>query len=563
MPAPNAIPMTLEDLRGHLALDASVSEAARGELRSRIKRFAEVAGKHPSEIIADPASIRVVASRANRHLAGLSKGSWANIVSGVTRAMDIAGVKVHRRRRNFKLSLSWERLLEPMSRRDRDELHRFAGWCSVHQIAPETVNTETFISYLDYLQTETIQFNPKERWHVARRVWNRVLASRQDADFPCIPDTTPQGWRGLKWSDFPEGLQVELNLYGKKALAGDPLSDEDARPIKPVTLSGYKDKLRWYLSRLVEDGVPIGHFASLSVCVDVNMVKRGIHAHLAGRAIDDKTRPSLHALMTAVLSVASYLKVPDDHLALLKKLAKKVRYKPTGMTEKNRERLAQFSDMQAKRLFIGLPFKVAAELSGVTSPTARQAQRIQHAALHALLLHLPIRIKNASMLDLDKHIQRPVYNKAGRWRVHFEAVEVKNVVTIDGELDLETSALLHRYVSVFRPRLMQSSSSALFINQYGAKKGASALSKQFSGFVRREAGFIVNAHLMRHFAGFTFLDANPGQYETVRQLLGHKDIATTIKFYAGAETKNAFERYDRVLAKLMENKVGFGSEDKL
>lgn len=563
MPGPNAMPMTLEDLRGHLASDSSLPDATRGELRSRIKRFAEVAGKHPSEIIADPASIRTIAARANRHLAGLSKGSWANIVSGVTRAMDLADIKVHRRRRNFKLSLSWERLLELMNRRDRDELHRFAGWCSARQIGPEAVNIETFTNYLGYLQTETIQFNPKERWHVARRAWNRVVASRQDTSFPDIPDTTPQGWRGLKWSDFPESIQVELELYGRKMLTGDLLSDEEVRAIKPVTLNGYKDKLRWYLSRLVEDGVPIEAFGSLSACVETEMVKRGIYVHLAGRAIDDKTRPGLHGLMTAVLSVANYLNVPDEHRAALKKIAKKVRHSPVGMTEKNRERLSQFADIRAKRLFIGLPFKVAAELSTVTAPTVRQAQRMQHAALLALLLHLPIRIRNAAMLDLDKHIQRPVGTKPGRWRVHFEAVEVKNVVTIDGELDGETSALLDRYVSVFRPRLLKSASSALFINQHGGGKGPSALSKQFSGFVKREAGFIVNAHLMRHFAGFTFLDANPGQYETVRQLLGHKDIATTIRFYAGAETKNAFERYDHVLAMLMESKVGFVSEDEL
>ena len=42
----------------------------------------------------------------------------------------------------------------------------------------------------------------------------------------------------------------------------------------------------------------------------------------------------------------------------------------------------------------------------------------------------------------------------------------------------------------------------------------------------------------------------PGDYETVRQLLAHRQIATTIKFYAaGAETTSALARYDDVLAR--------------
>src|SRR3546814_3931517 len=49
-------------------------------------------------------------------------------------ALEIGGVKVHRQRRNFKLNGEWEMLIAPPSRRDRDEVHRFAGWCSIREI---------------------------------------------------------------------------------------------------------------------------------------------------------------------------------------------------------------------------------------------------------------------------------------------------------------------------------------------------------------------------------------------------------------------------------------------
>ena len=43
----------------------------------------------------------------------------------------------------------------------------------------------------------------------------------------------------------------------------------------------------------------------------------------------------------------------------------------------------------------------------------------------------------------------------------------------------------------------------------------------------------------RHFAGKVFLDQQPGSYEIVRQVLGHKRIDTTTSFYSGAEVQRA------------------------
>src|SRR5690606_37757686 len=110
----------LHPARGH-------PPAQRSELRSAIRRFAQICGKHPSEIIADPAVIRQWIGKANWQMAGLSKRGWANITSRLTRAMVMADIKVHRRRRNFKLAEEWELLLGSMAKRDRDALRRFAG----------------------------------------------------------------------------------------------------------------------------------------------------------------------------------------------------------------------------------------------------------------------------------------------------------------------------------------------------------------------------------------------------------------------------------------------------
>ena len=57
----------------------------------------------------------------------------------------------------------------------------------------------------------------------------------------------------------------------------------------------------------------------------------------------------------------------------------------------------------------------------------------------------------------------------------------------------------------------------------------------------------MHPHLFRHLSGLLFLKANPGQYEPVRQLLGHKNIQTTVTFYAGFETDAAMRQYGQVI----------------
>ena len=44
-----------------------------------------------------------------------------------------------------------------------------------------------------------------------------------------------------------------------------------------------------------------------------------------------------------------------------------------------------------------------------------------------------------------------------------------------------------------------------------------------------------------------FLAAHPGEYETVRLLLGHKDLNTTVKAYCGLEQADALRRYDALI----------------
>ncbi len=70
--------------------------------------------------------------------------------------------------------------------------------------------------------------------------------------------------------------------------------------------------------------------------------------------------------------------------------------------------------------------------------------------------------------------------------------------------------------------------------------------------VTEETGLEVNPHLFRHVAAKLHLEANPGEYEIVRRLLGHTDIKTTTSFYTGTEGAAAARHYDRTILGLRD-----------
>lgn len=52
---------------------------------------------------------------------------------------------------------------------------------------------------------------------------------------------------------------------------------------------------------------------------------------------------------------------------------------------------------------------------------------------------------------------------------------------------------------------------------------------------------------MRHIGAKLYLDENPGAYEVVRRILGHKSLSTTVNNYTGLEIEAAVKHFDAVI----------------
>ena len=202
MPSQSACTMTLKVLHDIIVDRDDLLPQERAELGSAITRLGKIANLTLSDTPADGPSIRAAFATGSWQLAGISKKSWANIKSRVIKAARLVGVNIHRRRQ-FRPSSDWATLIANCGADARHGLTRFAGWCTTQGIAPIQVNAETFDKYLNYLVQYSTVANPRERWHVARRAWNRFIAD-VDASFPHIPNNEADGWRGLPLSEFPD-----------------------------------------------------------------------------------------------------------------------------------------------------------------------------------------------------------------------------------------------------------------------------------------------------------------------------------------------------------------------
>lgn len=172
-----------------------------------------------------------------------------------------------------------------------------------------------------------------------------------------------------------------------------------------------------------------------------------------------------------------------------------------------------------------------------------------------LLTMAPMRIKNLTGLTIDRHLVRSQAGSAPVVHLVIPGEEVKNHEPYELAFPPRTVALLELYLKTYRPRLMITPCPWLFPSLRGEERKPMDFAAQIGKFIRAETGLKMNVHLFRHLAVKLHLEANPGDVETARRLLGHKSLHTTLQAYSDLQSKAAFRQYDKTIAALRERRV--------
>lgn len=435
-------------------------------------------------------------------------------------------------------------LLEAVSDRHlRHQIRGFLGFLGLAGRSLAEVNDEDVAAFETEVRALGLN-RPSQIVRGAVLAWNQLSGSV--VGWPAVRLSVPdnRGWVTIAWEDLPQSLRTDIEAYLHSAKGNDIFSDQVE--LSDKTIRDRRAKIRQLVSHGVACGIPLSIFKRLADLFEEGRPER-ILRHLWERVGKAPNNHASNLARTLKLIGKHWVKAPSPIIDQIGRAETRMREVRSGMTPKNRARLRQLIEPANLKKLVGLPGEMVRSVGGQPASITR-ALKIQSALAIALLLNCPMRMENLAGLLLDAHIDR-----TGPDTIHIviDRADVKNKQDLSYVLSPSVVGLFDLYLTVYRPLLISGSNSpALFISREGRQKTPAELANQITKLIRDSLALDVNPHLFRHLAGYLYLSAHPGQYEPVRQLLGHKDIQTTIDFYCGLETDQTLQRYDQILESL-------------
>jgi integrase len=539
-----------------------------GEIIAAFKRVAGMTGLTPHDIEATPKAIDALVVGLNAPLAGMTKGSFANVLSRVRRGLRVLGLMNIPKSSHAPLTDAWKSLVATLSTTMRIKISRFSRHCAFNGIEPTSVNQAVFDEFGAVLDANLVGGTAKDAKKCAAIAWN--FGRKHIKDWPDIEIVGPPASAArftLPISAFSEGLRADIDIWHKRVSIA-PENDEAApsKPYRPATVESRLFDLRIIVSAMVQTGMEPTAIASMSDLLVISNVDATL------QFLEHRLRTPYSAttarVLTALLGFAKY--GPENCREHYPSIAKRLKnfeansgLRRTTMTEKNRRRITVFNDPAAVKRLLGLSKLLMMEADKSTTPGVEAARKAMVALAIEVLFANPQRAGNLYTLDLSRHFQHVGTGKDRRIFVHVDGAEVKNGEDIDFEVTPTAKAMLRHFLNRYRPILIGKYPQPEGVNFLfpGTKDGHlchKAAWNMIGRETERHVGVKLSTHHFRHVTAHLVLTSQPGSYELVAKVLGHKDSTTTRRYYAGAEHHAANKHfYD-----LLRANVAFGGTPK-
>jgi len=431
---------------------------------------------------------------------------------------------------------------------------RFLSAQSIPLLDIRDSHAEAFQTY----RRETSFGKVKRSQHRALvRYWNACAA--RIPTWPQIRLTEPpyaKGFTGPAVEDFPQVLRDDIDAYcehiGKRHKT---VSGRVFPPCKQSTIDTRRREMIAAVRAAVEAGIPLEELSSFRDLLRPDRVEIIIEHYWQKNG----ERPSLYTidLASKLLALARSEVISEVEIEQLNEFRIALdQYRSTGLTEKNRKLIRQIAHGDVWREVVRLPQRLMAEArTNCKSKPYRAAVTAQLAIAILILIRAPVRMQNLSSICIGINLIRPG-GMGAPYMLVFPDYDVKNGVPLEFAFDEATSALIDEYIYQHRPNLMQGfNHDWLFAGAGQEHKGTKTLSDQISKRLWKELGLEITPHQFRHAAAYIMLKADPGNYELVRRVLGHRSSATTRNFYIGLETLEATRLFGEMVTELAQGEA--------
>jgi integrase len=454
---------------------------------------------------------------------------------------------------------AWTALMDKVADLNRRKrLSGFVRYCSAARIVPADVNEEVLDTYMRYRRETTRLATNKAARRVIARAWNACV--REIEEWPRQPLIEPpvRPLTETAWESFPERLREEIERYlagFKKIRRG--LSGKRIRPCKESSIKTRRRELQAFARMAVRQGHPIETLTSLETLLDPALVEEVLEAYWEASETEE---PRVYTIDMAwkLRSVARETNsLPEADLAKLDDIrASMEEHRRGGLTEKNLDVIRAVLTGRVWDQVVQLPAVLMAEARLLRHQApVKAAVTAQIATAIAILTFAPIRLGNLIQIKLDENLIKPGGLDDPYWLV-FPHYDVKNRVRLEFKLVPELCAIIDEYIHDYRSILLRGSNARwLFPGETGGVKTSRTLSIQITDRIEKGCGLRMTVHQFRHAAAAIYLKHNPGEYETVRQLLGHRNIQTTMNFYVGLNSIQANELFSKIIKKRLDSKL--------
>jgi integrase len=540
-------PVTLAHVLSGLERNRAISDVRRRDLRSAVNRVARLHGDEPSGIRLDLPMISKRLASPMPAAAGLSEKTLANVRSNFLAAVRTSGIRQAPSLAKTPMTPSWRKLMTDLSsKRMHIGLSRLARWCSSRGIDPASVGDAVLEQFIEAVREGTLHRKPNVLRRNVALIWNEAAQNSQGALKRVIVPSFRQPARRLDWSRLPKSFRSDIEAYlgwssGSDAFAADARS----RALAPQTVKLQQGHVHAAVTALVESRCSPKGIRSLSDLVTLENFKRILRRRLA--MVSGRENIFNHDLARTLIEIARrWVKVNTSVLEELKRLAGKVPAPLPGLTDKNKTALRQFDDPDNLRRLFEFSSRLWAEVKRETTPTFRTLVKAQAAMAVGILCYMPIRPQNLWALKFDEHIF--LHEGPGSISsLELSPGEVKNRTEVAFDIPPHLAKMLLEYRNRIAPKVIGRRPDRLFVKADGTAKNQWAVSWLIRTYLKKRAGLKLSPHQFRHLGAKVILDAEPGNFETARQLLGHKSVRTTVSAYLGISSRRAARHHQHLL----------------
>ena len=494
-------------------------------------------------------AIRLPVGQLHHARLGVTAKTVANHKSNVAAALRWFGKEYSVPSRGVALSAEWAVLRDGIvDHGRRARLYGLMRYCSGGNLTPASVDDAIVADYLRYrAETTSLATSSIARRSIAR-AWN--ASAGENSAWPAQRLTEPpiKAQAGPAWEAFPEGLRRDIDKY--LAGLGKPRKGPNgkrSRPCSPKTIKTRRAELVAVARMAVKIGTPIESLKSLAVLVHPDVADPVLEAYWKNNGAE----PKVYTIDLAwkLLSLArqngldaAVLERLDDVRASLEE------HRHGGLTGKNLALIRQVLTEGIWSEVVSLPNALMRQArADQAHAPVKAAVTAQLAVAIAILSFAPVRLANLVSIELGKNLIKPGGPDSPFWLI-FPHYDVKNRVNLEFTFDEARTALIDEYIHEFRPTLVRGSNAAwLFPGVAGEPKTANMFSTQITERIQKATGVRMTVHQFRHACAAFYLKHRPGEYETVKRLLGHRNIQTTINFYCGLATTQANEAFGKII----------------